>query len=244
MPDAPIPPAAPTPGSERTPSPLNQAQLASLSKTEQICRVALQPDYLAQLTTDDEAPGPDDITEAKIQALLAQCTEARGFSGAAAKATTGRILKTEEEIAAEEALVVIIRAFQARARQKHAATNSAALRDYGIGEDIDVSRAILEQYAQSIYDLTATDQLPKITPARRQELLAALSAFRGSQTGQSSAQSAASSLRTNRDQLLKEITAARLQIQYAAEAEWPSTDPANHPIRVEFQLPATRPFTG
>ena len=33
-------------------------------------------------------------------------------------------------------------------------------------------------------------------------------------------------------------------LQFAADAEWPYIDPANTPIRREFQLPATRAFIG
>jgi hypothetical protein len=36
------------------------------------------------------------------------------------------------------------------------------------------------------------------------------------------------------------IMAERREIQFAADAEWPHTDPANAGIRVEFQLPVDR----
>lgn len=36
----------------------------------------------------------------------------------------------------------------------------------------------------------------------------------------------------------------RMWLQFAADAEWPYIDPANTPIRREFQLPATRAFIG
>ena len=61
---------------------------------------------------------------------------------------------------------------------------------------------------------------------------------------QTSAKGAAGQLRKDRDAMVREIIEGRMQIQFAADAEWPFTDPANHPIRMQFQLPASRPFVG
>jgi hypothetical protein len=36
------------------------------------------------------------------------------------------------------------------------------------------------------------------------------------------------------------IVALRREIQFAADAEWPHTDPANAGLRAEFQLPPDR----
>jgi hypothetical protein len=40
----------------------------------------------------------------------------------------------------------------------------------------------------------------------------------------------------------KSITDRRIEIQLAAEAEWPSSNKANASIRTEFFLPPNRPF--
>ena len=55
---APAPDPAPKPFGS-TPSLLNSAQLASLTKSEEICRTALKADYLLALVTleDGEEPG-------------------------------------------------------------------------------------------------------------------------------------------------------------------------------------------
>jgi hypothetical protein len=249
LPTANLAPANPAPANPPgvTPSPLNQAQLASLTKTEEICRVALKPEYLPVLITPldpGQQAAEEDITEAGINDLIEKCTQVRTFSGQAATATTGKVTMTGEEIAARDALLVIIRQFQARARQKYHTSNPAVLRDYGIGENLDASRAILEGYAQSIYDKTADDKLPKITEANREALRLALQAYKEAQTSQTGAQSKAGQLRVSRDELLKETVAGRMRIQFAAEAEFPFTDSANYPIRGEFQLPANRAFVG
>ncbi len=229
------------------PTPLNAAQLASLTKTESICRVALQPAYLARLITEldpGEVVGEDDITEESIVALQADCATVRNTSGEAVIATGAKHQMSQAEIDAEAALMVVIQEFQARARTKYHSKSPTTLKDFGIGETINANRETLEQWAQIIYNKTATDKLPKINAARRQALLDALAAYKTAQTAQGSGQSTATNLRVSRDTLLDDTVAGRMKIQFAAQAEWPHTAPANHAARMEFQLPATRPFVG
>ena len=237
-------PAPSKPGT--TPSPLNEAQLASLTKTEEICRTALKPDDLHELITLEagEVPGDDDVSEAAIKAVLALCEAARGKGSAAVSATGHKGQSTDEEEKAEKALVALIREFQARARQKHFSKNPAALTEYGIGLKIANSRAVLEGWGQTIHDKTATDKLPKITETKRSALKAALQTYKATQTGQTGAIGQASGARIDRDSLVEQATERRLWLQFAADAEWPHTNPANTPIRREFQLPATRAFVG
>lgn len=246
MPDETNPPAPQPAAPGASPSPLNEAQLASLTKTEEICRTALKPDYLGPLITLDagEVAGDDDVTEAGINAILALCEQARGLGASAVAATGEKLQSTRDEAAARNALLALVRFFQARARQKHYFKNPAALAEYGIGQDIDVNRAVLEGWAQTIHDKTATDALPKVTAAKRAELKQALDLYKATQTGQAGASGTAVGTRLDRDALVKQATAGRMWLQFAADAEWPHTDPAHHPIRREFQLPATRAFVG
>jgi hypothetical protein len=246
MSDETTPPAEPQQPEDSGNSLLNSAQLASLTKTEEICRTALKPDYLTALITLDEGeqPDEDDISEAGIKAVLALCDSARGKGSAAVQATGGRKQSTTDEATAEKNLVALIRYIQARARQKHFFKNPAILAEYGIGLHINDSRADLEGWAQTAYDKTATDKLPKVTEAKRAELKQALETYKATQTTQSGATGEASGIRIDRDSLVEQATAGRMWIQFAADAEWPHTEPANHPIRKEFQLPATRAFIG
>ncbi len=248
MPDPtpnPSDPTAPAP-SRPAPSPFNEAQLTALTRTEEVCRVALQPEHLAPLTTldDGETPSEADVTEAGIRATLDLCAQARGLAASAVGATGDKRRSSRAEDDAETTLLTLIRFFQARARQKHFFTNPTRLREYGVGEDIDVSRAVLEQYGQAIYEKTAADSLPRVTAAKRAELRAALTAYQAAQTTQTTATGTAGGQRFDRDALVRESTAGRMKLQFAADAEWPHTDPANHSIRRQFQLPATRPFLG
>ena len=237
-------PAPNEPGS--TPSLLNEAQPASLTKSEEICRTALKADYLLALVTleDGEEPGEDDVSEIAITAVLILCESARGKGSAAVSATGRKAQSTADEETAEKALVALVREFQARARQKHFSKNPAALAEYGIGLKISNSRALLEGWAQTIYDKTATDKLPKITDTKRAALKAALETYKTTQTGQSGAIGEASGTRIDRNSLIEQATERRMWLQFAADAEWPHTELANTPVRREFQLPATRAFIG
>jgi hypothetical protein len=181
---------------------------------------------------------------AAIKAVLALCEAARGKGSAAVSATGHKGQSTDEEEKAEKALVALIREFQARARQKHFSKNPATLAEYGIGLKIANSRALLEGWGQTIHDKTATDKLPKITEAKRSALKAALQTYKDTQTGQTGAIGQASGTRLDRNALVEQATERRLWLQFAADAEWPHTNPANTPIRREFQLPATRAFVG
>jgi hypothetical protein len=240
------PPATPQQPEGSGNSQLNSAQLASLTKTEEICRTALKPDYLTALITLDEGeePGEEHVTQTGIENVLAICDAARGKGSAAVNATGGRKQSTAEEAKAEKILIALIRNIQARARQKHFFKNPAILAEYGIGLHINDSRADLEGWAQTAYDKTATDKLPKVTEAKRADLKAALETYKATQTTQSGTTGEASGIRIDRDSLVEQATAGRMWIQFAADAEWPHTEPANHPVRKEFQLPAIRPFLG
>ena len=242
---APAPDPAPKP-SGSTPSLLNSAQLASLTKTEEICRTALKADYLLALVTleDGEEPSEDDVSEVAITAVLALCESARGKGSAAVSATGLKQQSTDDEENAEKTLVALIREFQARARQKHFSKTPDTLAEYGIGLKISNSRAQLEGWGQTIYDKTATDKLPKVTETKRAALKAALETYKNTQTGQSGAIGEASGTRIDRNSLVEQATERRMWLQFAADAEWPHTNPANTPIRREFQLPVTRAFIG
>jgi hypothetical protein len=56
---------------------------------------------------------------------------------------------------------------------------------------------------------------------------AALDLYKATQTTQSGAIGAAPGTRQGRDALVKQATNGRIWLQFAADAEWPHTDPAN-----------------
>ena len=63
------------------------------------------------------------------------------------------------------------------------------------------------------------------------------------QSSQANTQALATSLRAARDGLIQTITDLRIQIQFAAEAEWPASEPASAEKRRAFLLQPKRPFS-
>ena len=61
-------------------------------------------------------------------------------------------------------------------------------------------------------------------------------------SGQTQAQSDATTARTALDAMVKAITDKSIAVQYAGDAEWPYTNKANAGIRREFFLPVDHPF--
>lgn len=251
MPELPTNPDAPapeTPSSRATPSGINRADAASLSKTEGIASVALQPAYLQPITESDGEPDPADprwnITEANIRALLADVTLCRDHLSNAAGKTEDKKVLTGAEEDHEEALVRDIQFFQARARQRFARTQPEKLRSYHIGDRLRGNRSNLEQYANDVLTRAEADQLPGVTPARLLTFTERIAKWKTTDQTQGGTQGEAMRLRAEAKRLLETILDRRLTLQFAADALWPYWDEANLATRREFQLPASRPFDG
>jgi hypothetical protein len=60
------------------------------------------------------------------------------------------------------------------------------------------------------------------------------------QSDQTGPQSEATKARRQLESAIADVIAKRRKIQFAADAEWPNTTPANAGIRAEFQLPPDR----
>lgn len=244
MPDEPTPPP---PAPEPPPGPavpkqsrglLNQAQLESLTKAEQVTLAALKPVYAAKLAAGD-------IAGTFVELLKTDCGLARKKGGDAIQGTTGKESATATEAAAQKALMKAIQAIQSRARQKYFFTDPDALTAYYIGTDrIDANRPMLEQVSQAIIEKLTTDTLPGVTAAQKTALADRRKDYVDANTAQTGAQSTATSARTDLEDMLKSITQRRMTIQFAADAEWPWHDPASAGVRKEFHLPPGGPFTG
>ncbi len=234
----------------------NKAQVEELNKAKKICASALSHKYCAAL----QARG---ITESFLASLTSHIGRCRQKSSEAMQQTILKENYTAEEGQAKKALLKSIAEIQSAAKQKYARSNPVMLQDYCIGKDIDASRAALEQYSQNILEKlggdpnqfpstpgtpqTASslpaDTLPGITP----EKVAALGALRSKwmelQSKQAHSQALATSLRAERDALVQTITDKRIQIQFAAEAEWPASEPVSAGKRRAFLLQPSRPFS-
>ena len=236
MPDptpTPTPTPAPTPKSTPKRGVVNQALLDELTQAEAILAAAKPADRAATL----DAGG---IDAGKITALTAAIAAARTQAAQAALGTTGKQGVTAEESALLDDLVNKIQEVQKRARQKYDATEPVKLKDYAVGQQFYNSRSLLEQTATNILSKLAGDTLPGITPAKIAALQTALADYQGVQGDQTGAQSGATTARKQLEGVVADIVAKRREIQFAADAEWPHTDPANAGIRTEYQLPADR----
>lgn len=232
----PIPPTAPTP---RTRGDINQVWLDELTNAEGIAAAAQKGSYAALLAAGD-------IDAAKVTALSDAIKAARKLAGQAVQSTTGKQGMTGAESELMEALINQIQLVQKRAKQKYDASDPGKLADYAVGQKFYSSRAILEQTAANILlKLKGTtgqpaDALPGIDAAKIAALQQAVDDYQNVQTNQSGAQSTATTARKNLETAIADIVAKRREIQFAADAEWPHTNPANAGVRTEFQLPPDR----
>jgi len=232
---------------------LNKAQAQELNKARQICNAA-SSEYFREVLASRG------ITEAFVAGLERQIDSCRQRSSEAMQQTMLKENLTAEERMAKKALIKSITEIQSAAKQKYARSFPLVLQDYCIGKDLDASRAALEQYSRAILQKLSAqtqpgfatnssvapsiaDTLPGITG----EKIAALDALRSRwmeiQSRQANSQALATGLRAQRDALVATITDLRIQIQFAAEAEWPASEPASAEKRRAFLLQPNRPFS-
>lgn len=211
---------------------IDQKHVVELEFAEFILRSAVKPTYATALATGG-------IDAAFLELWQTRISGARDIASEATQKTTSRVSVTGEEQKRQTALVELLKRVQARAKQKHADNNRAALRDYYIGDPqpLDVNRPRLEQSAESILKKLETDALPGITAATLTQIADALTSYKQVQSEQSSQQAGATEARQKLAEEIGAIAAARRKIQFAADAEWPHTRPVNAAIRREFRLP-------
>jgi hypothetical protein len=240
-PTPPVPPPEPKVSHGR--GIVNQALLEELTEAEAILKAAAPADRAAKLAEGG-------IDAGKIAALTAAIPAARTLASQAAQGTRGKQGVTANESVLQDDLINKIQEVQKRARQKYAATDPSQLPGYAIGQPFYSSRSVLEQTGANLLrklngDPAAVppvpaDVLPGITPAKIAALQTALADYQDVQGDQTGAQSSATTARRQLEAAVSGIMAERREIQFAADAEWPHTDPANAGIRVEFQLPVDR----
>ena len=230
----------PAPGAEpaknkRKRGVLNQAQIQSLTKADQICTCALKAAYAPALTNREIVP-------AFVPDLQDDIATARQSSALAVQNTTSKETATGDETTAEGLLLKALQEVRTAAKQKYALTDRTQLRDYYVGTRIDANRPQLEQVSQAIITKLGDDTLPGITSAKVTNLVNLRQAYIDANASQGDAQSSATLTRSQLDAAVQTITKRRLTIQLAADAEWPHTDPANAAVRKEFALPLNKPF--
>ena len=239
----PTPTPAPAPKTTPKRSDINQSWLDEFTSAEAILAAAKPADRAVELADGG-------IDAGKITDLTAAIAAARKLAGKAVQGTSGKRIITGDEETLKTELLKQIQYVQSRARQKYDASEPGRLKDYAVRQNISNSRSLLEQAGTNILlklngddkavPVVPPDALPGVTPAKIAALQTALDDYMGVQGSQTGAQGDATTARKLVEAAVKDIIAKRREIQFAAEAEWPHTDPANAGIRVEFQLSPAR----
>jgi hypothetical protein len=218
------------------PAGLNQRHLEELMHAEQVGLAAQKAEYAAALALREISADEALQMRVQISAARAKCADAL-------QSETGKQSATAGEAQARRVLVAVLREAQTAAKQKYARTNRVALKDYFVGEDLSGSRSKLEQIAMSILNKLQSDTLPGITPPKITAFKEAFEAWFNADSHQTDQKSDARSSRQELSEMVESIMTRRIKIQFAADAQWPYTDPSSAAVRNEFHLPVNRPFT-
>jgi hypothetical protein len=220
---------------KRTRGILNQAQLQALTKAGQVCTAAAKyPEPFAART----------ITADFVATLVADIKTARKKGGEAVSTTNEKEGDSIEEDDAESELVTALQEVQSAAKQKYGRKQPEKLPHFYVGTRLNRNRATLEQTSESIINKLAAESLPGITPAKVQRITELRAAYMDANSDQSSNQSEATKKRHELEQAIQSITDRRIEIQHAADAEWPYSNDLNQGVRKEFFLPLSMPFNG
>ncbi|MFA6289611.1 MAG: hypothetical protein WC661_19700 [Opitutaceae bacterium] len=237
MPDTPTPENTPTPPDNNDPkrsrSLINKAQSAELTLAGELAETAKKPEYTAALAAEE-------IDAAFITELTDLIDEANGFLTSAGGKTVEKKTTTDSEETLKKKLLAQIATVQARAKRKYLKTGDPQRAKYYIGQNIGISRTLLESASLAILTRLGTETLPGMTPAAVTKLKDARDAYVKVQTTQSGDQSGATTVRSQLEAKVKEVAAKRRQLQYAADAAWPSTEKVNAGVRTEFKIPPDR----
>src|ERR1041384_5355902 len=235
MPDS-TPTPAPEPEKKKiTRGPINKQYVEGLDKASLVVTASKKDDYKVKLAEHE-------IDGAFVSTLETDIAACRKRIGKAGDFTSDIRLATEAEAKAKAKLLKCLRGVQAAAKQKYARTTPKQLKDYYVGEDLDSSRAMLVQIADSILDKLTKDTLPGFNGTKTAALKAARDDYEAAHNAQVDVQSKATAERNGIETDLKSITDRRLEVQFAADGEWPADGNGHSPIRKEFQLHPSRPL--
>ena len=228
----------------KSPGPFNQAKLDKLDEARDIIAAYRLPEF-KQILIDR------DVLETEVNALEATVNLAANAITGGHAATVAKEQLTAEETAAKAALLAGIATAQRGALRTFRASQRARLGDFFIGEDLDtnlarlktIAGAILERLQPGENNTPPLDVLKGVKTADIQAISAALALLGAKDDEQAEAQTLSKTEHKTADELLTEVTAGKLDIQLAADQEWPWTTREFDVIRDQFKLPRTRPMT-
>jgi hypothetical protein len=229
------PTPTPTPKTPKTHGLLDKHQLAEISKTTTIYGIASDPAILAKIQDGMV------ITPAFMTQLGTDLQAAGQYTGGTAQAKTDAKMDTGAETPAKKSLLDKIHYIQSKAKLKYAG-NKSVLPEYGIGQNITISRPALETAAGNILNKLKTDTLPKVTDQHSTDLQTALTAYQQTKVTQVAGKADATDQHTSLSQMVESLAVRRRQLQHAADGEFPYNDPASAGMRQKFDLPPDHPL--
>ena len=219
---------------KKSPGIVNQRQARQLTRAEQSAEAAKRSEHTDAMT----ARG---ITLEIADSVITDIEAARDKVAFIVSSTTARKSATAEEKRTAELLLRALAEVQKAAKQKYARANRIALGDYFVGQHLNGNRPNLLQTSQAILDKLAEDTLPGFTAAKVKKVKDARKAWVDASAEQVKHATAAQTARAELKTMLKSIEDRRLEIQLAADAEWPHTEAEHAGIRKEFVIPPKRP---
>ena len=230
--------ATPEPTPEKTQhlrSVINQALANEIALGGEVATTAAKTDYAAALAQE----GIDAAFVTALQSLVAEATDLIASSG---DWTNEKKTDTANEEAARATLMELISIIHARAKRKYPQPGDPGRDGYYIGVKFAGNRALLEASSQGIINRLAVDTLPGMQTGDIPALVAARAAYIAAQSSQTADQSHATTTRAQCEAKVKDLSDKRRKVQYAVDAIWPSTRPANAGVRIEFKLRPDHPM--
>lgn len=232
---------APNPGEEpekkkarRPRAEVPRAYLDELTTAGEVATAAAKPAYVPKLLEEG-------MEETQVQSLLALIKAAREQCAEVGGKTTEKKTVTQSESKLRDALLVQVDKLQSRAKRAYDRDDPRRA-DYYIGKPMGDSRPQIEQATAAMIKHATADAKLKAGPALLANLTAAREAYLGVQGEQSTKATDATEGRESLEDMIKEVATARRNIQYAADAAWPSREKIHGAIRKEFKIPPTRPL--
>ena len=226
----------PPPKPKRTIFALNKQQQGEVTRTLAICTVSKKAAYAATLLENK-------ITAAFVTALETDSKAAQQKSEGAWNCTKAKEGFTADEADTKRSLLKNLRCIQAAARNEYQESDPEKVGMYLVGQNITESRVKLESSAQAIINRAMVDLPGSITPVFVAATADKLEYYVASRESQQSELGQGKQSREERNEMVKSLIARRKKIQYAADTAWPPRQPGSGKARVEFQLPADRPFS-
>ena len=226
----------PEPAASPRQSGLPREQMEELSFTGEIAGVARRPEYVTLLESAQIAPAFVVTLEQDITAAFQLGQQVVGCDAARTDAT-------QQEAAAAEALIGSLQSIQSAARQTHLPDHPALLENYRVGENLDTSRAVLLALSQNIIDQGNQERPGGIDTGFVTRVQTERAAYVTAGATQSAEASRAKQARVTRDEAVRNILARRRKLQSAADRLWPARQSSSVQARVDFKLPANRPYS-